>query len=187
MLSFENLARDNVAFLYPSAFAKNGVKKLIRGAYQDYLHWDDYGKRNIWFQPDGYFHFWSPDDEGGTDQFILIEIEDTNKLTIEKLCSYGKLWDEMCCQLRLWTFNRYGKFTGEHNLSFWYSYPRNYSKTSLSLLDFDKPTFPDDKIYMKVFPGELWQAADTNRKKYLIKLEKERVKQLMDPQDEYGW
>tara|TARA_R110000787_G_scaffold15785_2_gene48747 strand:- start:599 stop:1171 length:573 start_codon:yes stop_codon:yes gene_type:complete len=189
MSSFEDIARANVKALYPSAFAKNGVHKLIRGAYQDYLHWDDYDNRKIWFVPDGYFHFWSPDDEGGTDQFILIEIEDTNKLSIEKLCAYGQLWDEMVCNLRLWTFNRYGKFTAEHNLNYWWHQSIENSKKKikekkllnedhLSLLDFDKPIFPQNTKCS--VDNTVWQVADVARKKHLLKTEKIRIKELND-------
>tara|TARA_R110002074_G_scaffold343172_1_gene513638 strand:- start:109 stop:660 length:552 start_codon:yes stop_codon:yes gene_type:complete len=180
MDSFEDIARANVKALYPSAFAKNGVHKLIKGAYQDYLNWDDYGNRKIWFVPDGYFHFWSKDSsdcQGGTDQFILIEIEDTNKLSKEKLCAYGQLWDEMVCNLRLWTFNRYGKFTAEHNLSYWYSYnlkKKLINEDDLSLLDFNKPIFPQDMECST--DNTIWQVADAARKKHLLKIEKKRIK-----------
>ena len=117
----EDVSRDGIKFLYPEAYFKNGFSKVFHNAYS-ILNGFDKGYVNI--RPDCFFHFWKPlenDGEEGVDYFIACEIEDTNPLTVEKLKTYGDLWDCACAEcLELWTFNRYGQFQTSINLQYWF-------------------------------------------------------------------
>ena len=208
-MEMENIARASVKQKCPSAFSQNGVTKLIRGSYEDSIAWNDDDNFPFSVLPDGYFHFWFPipeDNQKGVDLFILCEIENTNKLSIHKLHEYASLWDQMYYNLRLWTFDRYGKFTTEVDLSYWYLHRFKKKRGFLEeysnpYLDIDCCLFPTDDKYDEKWceltykstylhqsmtalsdawretPDKRnWLVADEERKKYLRNLDKYRKK-----------
>jgi hypothetical protein len=153
-MSLEKTAKGNIKLLYPEAYVEGSFAKRVMGAYTSSFD----GPERLGVVPDCYFHFWFPhnDQDGGVDYFIVCEIEDTNPLTEEKLSIYGQLWDDMHCNLNVWSFNRYGQFTTSHNLLHWYSYRFNRNEDTGVLgpsidINMREPLFPDNE---KFFEGE---------------------------------